>query len=514
MKINLNTINFKILFAVVLLLGIGLRFYYMVSSDTILSTDETVYGVQAFNILHGERSVFYYNQNYTGTLSAFISAIFFYLFGVQTLLVKFPVFLFSVVFLVSAYFLGKIIFDAKVKGLLVMILTAFTAPFWMNWTTRAGSGYPETMVFGNLIFILVLKTIFENRTLKFQRISFFIIGLLGGLGYWTQPTIVYYLLPAALFIFFWKPKIFFSSLIGLGILGFVIGSLPVIVFNLNHQNLNTASLFHKPFGIKKAAVDFFVVGLPIIFGLRKSFSTADFIPVLTGLVTVIYLVGFIWLIKNRFLDLVTTFSLGVISKKPKLQISFGKLKKIDLILLFFISVFSIFVLSSPFNQFVSEPRYISPLYTGLPILIVYFASLLSQKQYFLGAAIFSLILVSQIYGLYKLPPASFQGQIKLDETIEYLNSKNIKYVDTISYISYRLILETDGQIIGATRDFPPIEARYPKYRELVKNAPKDQLAVVLNNSQPLAPCTAELEVQTGPCIEKKMSNGLYVYTWR
>lgn len=514
MKIKFNSTSFKVIFWVIIILGLLLRLYYMLSPQTILSTDETVYGVQAFNILHGERSVFYYNQNYTGTLSAFISAIFFWGFGVHTLLVKLPLFLVSILYLFAEYYLAKIIFDDKPKALLVLLLSAVTAPFWMNWTTRTGSGYPETILLGTLIFILVLKNLFEKRSLNFQRGSFFLIGLLGGLGYWVQPTIIYYLLPASLFIFFWKPKVFFSSLFLLGFVGFVIGSLPVILFNFDHQNLNTHSLFHKPFGVKKAAVDFFLVGLPIIFGLRKTFSTVDFSPILTIITYVIYLAAFLMLVYRRGLAVTQTFSLGIIGSRPKLGFSFYKLERIDIILVFLLAVFGVFSLSSPFNQFVSEPRYISPLYTALPILVVYLVGLIAKKNNLVAGVTFFIILGVQVIGLVKLPPTSFLDQIDLKQTIRYLESKNIKYVDTDADYSYRLILETSGKIIGATRDSPPIEARYPEYRRLVNNAPLNEKAILFRHQQELARCEIDINTQAGPCVEKKLDNGLYVYTWR
>lgn len=511
---NINPTQFKVIFWIILIIGILLRFYYMWLPLTKLSADETVYGVQAFNILHGERGVFYYNQNYTGTLSAFISAIFFYFFGVHTFLVKFPILLISVGFLFAEYFLAKLIFDSSRKALLVLILTAVTSPFWMNWTTRTGSGYPETILLGTLIFILVLKNLFEKRSTKFERISFFLIGLLAGLGYWVQPTIIYYLLPAALLIFFWKPKIFFSSLFFLGILGFIIGSLPVLIFNIDHQNLNTQSLFHKPFGVKKAAIEFFTVGLPIIFGLRKPFSTTDFFPPLTFITVIVYLSAFIKLTSKRSMDLIGTISFGLITQKRKLRISFDNVQKIDLIFLFLFSVFLVFSLSSPFNQFVSEPRYISPLYTALPILVVYFVGAISKRSFLIAALVFVFILMIQTVGLIKVPPTVFLDQIDLKQTINYLQSKGIHYVDTHADYSYRLILETNGEIIGATRDSPPIEARYPQYRKMVDNAPLDQKALLLRNKQALVKCEEDLSDQLGPCLEMRLDNGLYVYTWK
>jgi 4-amino-4-deoxy-L-arabinose transferase-like glycosyltransferase len=515
MNLKLTSLQIKVAFWVIMAVGIILRLYYMLAPTTPLSADEYVYGVQALNMVQkGEWQPFYYNQNYTGTLTATLTAILFFIFNIESMLVKWPVFFFAVGFLITSYYLAKLIFENKIGALLVMGLTAVTSPFWMNWTTRAGSGYPETMLLGNLIFILVLKNVFEKQSRQFQSWSFFGLGLLSGLGYWIQPTIIYYLLPAAVIIFFWRPKIFFTRLFALGILGFVLGSLPVLIFNLTHQNLNTQSLFHKPFGVKKAIVEFFTVGLPIIFGLRKPFSTVDFSLPLTLLVGGIYLSSFIFLLIKRIPDLLETFTLGLLRGGRKLQITPHKLEKIDLIFLFLVTVIVVFSLSSPFNQFISEPRYVSPLYTALPILIVFLVMEAGRINKIVSALIYLIVLGAQAWGLIQLPPNSFQGPIDLTETIAHLRTKDVTFVDTHAYLSYRLILDSKGSIIAATRDNPPIEARYPLYRKLVDSAPVEKKAWLLDHTQPVAKCTERVEDQLGPCREERLNNGLYLYTWR
>ncbi len=514
MSFKLTPLNFKIGFWIILLVGIGLRLYYMMAPETRLSADEAVYGVQALNILQGERSVFYYNQNYTGTLSAFVTAAFFGLFGIHDYLVKLPIFLFSIGFLFSSYFLAKLVFNSRNYALLSLLLTAITSPFWMNWTTRAGTGYPETMVFGNLIFILIIKNVYDKLNSRAQTVSFFLMGIFAGLGYWVQPTIIYYLLPSAAFVFFWKPKIFLTRLFLAGILGFVLGSLTVIVFNINHSNLNTQSLFHKPFGVKKAMVEFFTVGLPIMFGLRKPFSRVDFSTLLTYLVSGIYLLAFGWLLVKRLLDVLKTLSFGLITLTPRLKIAFS-LQPVDLILLFSLSVFIIFSFSSPFNQFIEEPRYIGPLYTALPILIVFLVKEIKERfNKGLAMGLYLIVLGTQIFGLTQVPVGSFVSQVDLKETIQTLREKNIKYVDTHALVSYHLVLESGEEIIAATRDNPPIEARYPEYRRLVNTAPLEEKGLLLDHQQQLVPCQKDLLKQHGPCQETKLKNGFYLYTWR
>lgn len=511
---QLSTLNFQFLFWLILLGGIGLRLYYMLAPETKLSADEAVYGVQAMNILGGEKSVFYYDQFYTGTLSAFISAFFFLIFGIGDLWVKMPIFLTSIGFLVTIYFLGKEIFQNRGAGLLVLGLVSFTSPFWMNWTTRAGTGYPETMFLGNMIFLLALKNLFSERSTNYQRWSFLGIGFLGGLGYWVQPTIVYYLLPVALLIFFWKPRIFITSLFPLGILGFITGSWPVIYFNLAHGGLNTASLYNDPFYVKEAMWNFFTIHLPIIFGLRKPFSTTDFFTPLTYTVGFIYFLAFVYLVIRRLPALLTTFSLGFAQYKPKLGISFSRVERIDIILLFLVCIFGVFSLSSPFNQVTEEPRYISPIYTGLPILITYLVMNVGKKSKFWAGLLYVVVLGSQLYGLSQVRVDSFTSQFDIQKIVQALRENKVNYVDAPAAFSYHIILESEGEIIARARDIPRFESRYPLYKELVNNAPLEEKGIFPAGPQPLVPCQEDLKKQMGPCKEIKVAGELYLYTWR
>ena len=507
--------RFELLFTLIFLFGIALRVFYMVAPLTKISADEAVYGAEALNILKlGERPVFFYNQPYTGTFSAYVSAIFFGIFEPNAFWLKFPPLVFSIIFLYLNYKLALVIFNNRMIALLTLLFTSFTSPFWANWTTRAGTVYQEMMVFGNLIFILILKIIFEEVSERRKTLYFFLIGLFAGLGFWFQPAVIYYLIPTAIFLFFWKPLIFFSRYFYLGIAGFIVGDLPVIWWNLAHQNITTVSLINKPFGVFHSLNEFFTLGLPVIFGIRGPWSTSNFFATLAYLIIILYAFTFIYILVERFKNLWLTFSFGLLWWPPKFKIGTDKLQKIDLIFVFALLLPLLFSISAPFNQFVIEPRYISPIYTGLPILLAYFTY--ESKSFFryLPHFLVALFLINSFVGYVKKPPDSFLSQYKLDNLISYLKEKDIRYLDAQADFSYRLILESKGEIITATIDNPPFAARYPSYEVMVKGAPKEQKGAIFGERKEIIPCQENIEKQETYCVEKLIDNRFWVYSYK
>lgn len=474
MKIN----KFNLVVYLIFIIGLLLRLYYMIHPESIVSMDESTYALQAYRIFKGSNAVFFPNQAYTGTLSAYLASFLFNIFGISLVWVKFVPFVFSLGFMVTIYLLAKEVFANKYISLLSLLFISFSSPFWINWTTRAGTGYPEMMFFGNILLIITLKIVYKNLRPNREGLYFFFWGVCAGLGYWIQPTIVYYLLPSLVFLFFWRPLFFLRPTFWLGILGFGIGSMPVIIWNIQNQNLTNRSLFHKPFGVRKAMTEFFTVGLPIIFGVRKPFSVQDFFTPLALLIESIYIAAFGFLVytKARLLQnsKLGKFATDLIRGKSLINY----LEKTDILLLNFFFIFLVFSLSSPFNQFVVEPRYISAVYTPLSVLLGYFAYQLYKWKKYIGVAIITALVVNSVYALYKVPAESFVTQYKTDELIGYLDNKGVTYVIGEFDFAYRLSFETRERIIVTPSDNLFGAHRFVEYIDMVEKAPTDKLACV------------------------------------
>lgn len=446
----------------VILTGALLRLYYMLvpgQPATRLSPDEAVYGIEAIHIMRGERPVFFYAQPYTGATSAYISALLFKIFGISDLALKIVPFIFSLLIIFLEFKLAAAVFKNSKTALVAAGLTALGSPFWLNWSSRAGTGYIEMMVFGALVFLLTIKIVFENcGSLKI----YFLLGLVAGFGFWVQPTIAYYLLPAGIFIFVKDPKIFFKKEFYWAILGAVIGAAPVIFYNLTNQSATATSLFNKPWGIKPALYKFFVEGMPVILGVRPPWSTTNFLAPLAVVVVLIYLAAFAFLLRRRLPHLLRF-----------------KFQPIDLILAFFPSLLFIFCLSSPFNQFVIEPRYIQAIYTGLPIVVTYFAFNIEKKRRLAGVLILTTLVVSALFGVYKTKPSSFVDGYTFDKVILYLKEHGISGVFSDAASAHRLTFFAAEEIIAAPMEGGMTSARIPYYEQAVKDTPCAKRGVVV-----------------------------------
>ena len=123
-------------------------------------------------------------------------------------------------------------------------------------------------------------------------------------------------------------------------------------------------------------------------------------------------------------------------------------------------------------------------------------------------------MINSIIGYVKKPPDSFLSQYKLDNLISYLKEKGIHYVDAQADFSYRLILESGGEIITATIDNPPFAARYPSYEVMVKGAPKEKKGAIFGERREIIPCQKNIEELETYCVEKLIDNRFWVYTYK
>ncbi|MCG2686452.1 hypothetical protein L6258_03770, partial [Candidatus Parcubacteria bacterium] len=240
----------------IVLLGALVRGWYLfapLKTSVTITPDEAVYGLQALHILRGEHSVFYWAQPYTGTFSAYLSAGLYWLLGMSRIALKVIPYLFSVGFVFLNYQLAQKVFGSRKVALAAGVLSALGTPFWNNWSSRAGSGYPEVVLVGNLVLLLVIKIVEQDSATGLAtltqgpptsphgsavppersllpippQLESLLLGVLSGLGFWIQPTIVYYLVPAFAFLLLKKPRQFFSRNLVWLVAGVALGGAPV-----------------------------------------------------------------------------------------------------------------------------------------------------------------------------------------------------------------------------------------------------------------------------------------------
>jgi len=160
------------------------------ASTLNLSADEGVVGIMALDLLSGKApTVYWYGQEYMGTLENIVAAPFIALFGTRPLSVRLP----SVLSGALAVFIVYLCFARRrerAAGLAACLLLAAAPVFFHDATARARGGYGITlpMTAGMLAAV-------GGGRFGFARA--FLFGLLCGAAFWTNPQTAEISLPLA-----------------------------------------------------------------------------------------------------------------------------------------------------------------------------------------------------------------------------------------------------------------------------------------------------------------------------
>jgi len=194
-----------------LLIGIAVRLFLILHADPTLAGDEAMTGIQAENILHGLRPIYYYNQPYMGSLEAYILALFFAIAGPSVHVLRVATMSVSLIMIVLTWFLSSALADqAKLQGkakktfvLIATLIAALPPVYDAVLEMRSLGGYVEAMVImlWTLLAALRLTQRWSARASFVElALRWLGIGFLIGLGLWVDPLTVYAFAAAALWI--------------------------------------------------------------------------------------------------------------------------------------------------------------------------------------------------------------------------------------------------------------------------------------------------------------------------
>lgn len=442
--------DLKYLVLLLFLFGSLIRLYYFAypfGRSSEVTVDEAVYGLQSIKILEGQRPIFYPAQDYTGSFSAYLSAFIFYIFGVSSFSLKVIPLLFSLGTLATIYLIARKIFGSNV-GVFALFFSALGTPFWNNWSSRAGTGYVEATFLGTLILLLTMSLAKNSEDLRGRWYGPVGLGFLSGLGFWIQPTIVYFVVPSLLFLLFNLRKKFLLVFV-LFVLGFLVGAGPVVYYNTSLKPSATAlALLKKPWGVRGALVNLTFEGLPVLLGGRTANSQTDFNPVSSTAVYLLFFLALVYFTKIVF-D----------SRRSRPEAL--------LVYFFLISTVGIFLISTPFNQLSIEPRYVYSLYVVIPVILARFADrILKSSKSFLVLLVF-FYLTNFFIGLFRAGPLTFLDSYKFDSLVSFFHQQKIDYAITSPSAGHRLSFFSGGQIKIAVRGGGITEARFEKDNQAV-----------------------------------------------
>ena len=269
------------LFVVILILAALGRIFLLFYSQTHVNSDEAVIGLMGKHVLEGRYLSFYmYGQTYNAGAAweAYGAALIFAVFGIGVIQLKAVVLVLSLACLILFYRLGCQFYARRTALLAVFVFVLFPSLLKWHFQVRGYSWY--------FLSIPILTSLFLSIEADphSKAINVFFLGLASGLSVWCLELIL------SLVAAFWcllavRRKLSRAGVIA-GLLGFLLGYAPAIVFNFTHEFSNWRSVFlNRPhadaeslFQIK-TFINIFFGELPRFFGSDTVYWYYSWVPV-------------------------------------------------------------------------------------------------------------------------------------------------------------------------------------------------------------------------------------------
>ncbi|TAK10954.1 MAG: hypothetical protein EPO32_13555 [Anaerolineae bacterium] len=252
-----------------LLVAAALKAVLTFSQSVPLNGDESLVALMGRHINMGARPVFFYGQAYMGSLDAWALAGSFRLFGENIVAIRIAQSLLYLANILCIWSLARLWFtDTRVADVAAW-LAAIPSVLVSLYTTATLGGYNESLLLGQLVLGLGYLVVFTQHGRKWW--VWLLLGLCGGLGWWTLGISGVYLLPVGL-AGLWKFRREYLPFYTLAALGFMIGSLPWWMYNFAHDWEALKSL-SGPGDIVASTplsrlITFLLFGLSAVFSLR------------------------------------------------------------------------------------------------------------------------------------------------------------------------------------------------------------------------------------------------------
>ena len=183
--------------------------------------DEGIIGLMAMHISRGEPQLMIWGLPRMGGLEAYLASFLFYLFGPSTRTLQLSLIAVSSVILMTVYAIGKKVGGPRTGN----IAAAYWAipPIFLSFTGNyITGGHLETILAGS--FLLYGTSTFPSLPPRRSAILVCLIGIIAGIGWWSSLLIFPFLLAAAIGMVGTRPRILWSPLPWIGIIGYFLGT--------------------------------------------------------------------------------------------------------------------------------------------------------------------------------------------------------------------------------------------------------------------------------------------------
>jgi 4-amino-4-deoxy-L-arabinose transferase-like glycosyltransferase len=459
----------------VLFITLALKVSLLVADAFPLNADEAVVGLMGRHILQGRWPIFFYGQAYMGSLDAVLVAGAFRLAGISAVAIRavqcllFLGTVWMTMILAKRYLLSQ--HAAIVAGLLMAIPTVNVTLY----STVSLGGYGESLFLGNLLLLLTLNI----KDMPARRWTYFIWGLIAGLGFWAFGLTLVYSLPAGILlgVVIWRRKTRRWLSVLFVLLGLMIGAAPWIVHaasqglgpllsELVGSAIAVESGAGAAGGILSRLLSLLVLGSTVILGLRPPWEVQ-------------------WL-AWPLAPIVLAFWLAVLLHTVMALRRRDEGRALRWLLAWIVSFLFLGFLLTPFGGDPSG-RYFLPLAVPMALMAADFIDRIRlQINSVLIYGLLGIVLAFNLWGTLQANMASptglttqFDPITRIDhqhdaELIDFLEQHEERYGYSNYWVSYPIAFQSNEQIIFIPRlpyhpDFRYTERddRYPPYTELV-----------------------------------------------
>ncbi len=484
----------RYLFFLLLLIAIGLAirtlYVFLLAK---LGGDAAVFALMAKHISEfREFPLYLWLAHYAGTLSSYIGAVLFWLFGVSS-----TTYMFTGIFLSSLWIFFTLLVAKKVlnpMGCIIALILVILPPFnVLRYSLYTGGIHAENLLCNSLLFLLIVK--FNKEGYRLKNGFYLLIGFSAGIGLWLTPGVVPMLLTMLTVFIIKDKKIFFSSKFPFLLIGFLIGCTPAIIYNFQHHGAT-----------------FFRFGGRILTLERSILSSPDFIKIIKDKI--------LWRIstipgsfaKIPFLTLAlmgTTNTLifftaiFVFLRRKFLKIQVTDYINICLIFMFWFAIFYAILIGT------RSMRYMLPLYTVFPILVGKLLSDIKIRSSAIFLLILGAILLQNSYGLER---SFHRKELDYKKLTRYLLSEDLHYGYSDYWTAYPVIFESGEKVLlSPTLFYLTCSDRRPEYTTKVKNS-EDAVFIIPKDAYPKTVVMVEEQFKKRKIgYKKEIFNGFIIY---
>ena len=264
--------------------GITLRVWLLRLPTGALDSDEAIVGLMARHMVHQhEFTTFYWGQNYGGSGTAMVMAAVFAVFGSSTATLKAVPIGMSAISALLVWRLGRRTIGepgATIAGLAFWVWP--TDYVWLS--TKERGFYWACLILGLAFLLAVLRLVDRPDAVR----DWILLGFLGGVGWWTSPQILYFVVPGLIWLVFKLRREQLQLAVPFGFA--VLGSLPWFIWNMRNDWAAFVPASHQ---FDKGYIGnikvLFRHGLPVALGLNV--IERWLVPVVFPIIYIVIVVG-------------------------------------------------------------------------------------------------------------------------------------------------------------------------------------------------------------------------------